>query len=332
MTHNIAASFRTSWACRLFSAGMVVVSTMVAGPTHAAAYPNKPITVIVPFPAGGSVDTMMRILAPHLSQELHQTIVVENAGGAGGAIGAGRAAKEDSDGYTLLAGSNNDMVMAPVLNENVTYRASDFVPVSMLISSTPMLVARADLPQSSLDEVIEQLRAKPQSLSYGSPGYGTMQHVVVEELQQKAGVRMLHVPYKGSAPLINDLLGGQVDMAVMVPSTAVQHLKSGRIKALGISQAKRLKEFPDVPVFNESKYLDDVEMIGWVGLFAPAGLADDRQQKLALAVQAALSNPDVQQRLSDIGMEAADAEQQKTMAERVKQDTEKVRGLNLKFE
>ncbi|HBL64861.1 MAG TPA: ABC transporter substrate-binding protein, partial [Achromobacter sp.] len=174
-------------------------AALIAGawlaPVQAQTWPDKPVTIIIPFPAGGSIDAVMRAISPQLSERLGQTVVIENVGGASGAIGAGRVAQAKPDGTTLLAGSINDVVLHPLVNRNLRYATDSFDPVSLVFTSPLILVARKDLTQSNIDQVVQALRAAPESLSYGSPGQGTFQQVVVEDLQRRTDTKMLHVPY-----------------------------------------------------------------------------------------------------------------------------------------
>jgi tripartite-type tricarboxylate transporter receptor subunit TctC len=322
-------------SCRRLAAVLVAGATLALSlplPVLAAGYPDKPITLVVPFPAGGSVDAVVRAMQPRLAAALGQPLVIDNVGGAGGALGAAKVAVAANDGYTLLAGSINDMVLAPVLNKNVRYQPKDFVAIGPVVSSPPLLVARKDLPMNDLDAVVAALRAKPESLSYGSPGTGTMQHLLMEDLQSQAAVRMVHVPYKGAAPLVNDLLGGQVDLAVMVPSTALPHIEAGRLKVLGVASLQRQPSMKNIPTLNEGKTVSGLEANGWIGLFAPKGLAPDRIARLKAALEATLADRGVAEQLGKIGMQLPTAAERQGFAEQVGRDETKARSLGVKLQ
>ncbi|SEJ70748.1 tripartite tricarboxylate transporter substrate binding protein [Achromobacter sp. NFACC18-2] len=313
--------------------GAALCAALVLNATAAAAetttWPDKPVTFIIPFPAGGSIDAVMRAISPQLSERLGQTVVIENVGGASGSIGAGRVAQAKPDGTTLLAGSINDVVLQPLVNSHLRYGTDDFEPVSLVFTSPVILVARKDLPQSNIDEVVQALRADPESLSYGSPGQGTFQHVVIEDLQRRTTTKMLHVPYKGAAPLVNDLLGGQIDMAVMAPPTALPHLQQGRIKSLGVISGQRLSAYPDLPTINESGAVQGMEMTGWVGVLAPKGVPPERLQRVRDALAAVMETPAVRERVQAMGMESATSYSKASFDTRIRDDLSVLRALNL---
>lgn len=314
-------------------AAMAALGGGVALPALAADYPDKPITLVVPFPPGGSIDGAVRAVQPRLAAELGQPIIIENLGGAGGALGAAKVAKAANDGYTLLAGSINDVVLAPVLNgKNVRYQPQDFTAIGPISSDSPLLVARKDLPMANLDEVVAALRAKPDSVSYGSPGVGTMQHLLMEDLQARAKVRMLHVPYKGAQPLVTDLLGGQIDLAVMVPATALPHIQSGRLKVLGVASLERRPALKNIPTLNESNSVKGLEMTGWMGLFAPKGIAPERVQRLRAALEAAMSDKRSIDALHAMGMQMPSPAERRDFVDKVSKDEAKARSISVKLQ
>lgn len=298
-------------------------------PAWAQKYPERPVTVVVPFPVGGSVDAAVRLLQPRLAQELGQAVVVENVSGAGGALGAAKVAAAMPDGYTLLAGTINDVVLAPVLNRNLRYRPQDLLPIGPISSTPPMIVARKDLPANDIDGVIELARKKDDGLSYASPGVGTFQHLVMEDLQRRAKVRMLHVPYKGAAPIINDLIAGMVDLAVMVPATALPHIENGRLKAIGVASPKRLSSLKNFPTLNESRYVSGMEADGWMGLFGPKGLPADRAARVRAALQAALADRQASEKLLAMGMQLPASAQRSGFAEQIGRDEAKARSITV---
>ncbi|GAB2491029.1 tripartite tricarboxylate transporter substrate binding protein [Comamonas humi] len=300
--------------------------------TQAASYPEKPITLVVPFPSGGSIDAAVRAIQPRLAAELGQPVVIENLGGAGGALGAAKVASAAADGYTLLVGSNNDVVLVPVLNKNVRYQTKDFTAIGPISFNAPLLVARRDLPMNDLDGVITALRAKPESLSYGSPGMGTMQHLLMEDLQSRANVRLIHAPYKGAGPLVTDLLGGQIDLAVMVPATALPHIKAGRLKVLGVASLQREPALRNIPTLNEGKFVTGLEMSGWMGLFAPKGLAAERVARLQSALDATLATKGLDEQFRTMGMQLSTPAQRRGFVEQVGRDEARARSISVKLQ
>ncbi|VTU39104.1 Bug family tripartite tricarboxylate transporter substrate binding protein [Variovorax sp. PBL-E5] len=315
-----------------------ILSTLMMGAAlatpfaHAQTYPDRPIKIVVPFPAGGSVDAAMRLLQPRLQKALGATFVIDNVGGVGGALGAAKVAAAAADGYTLLAGTNNDIVLAPVLNPNVRYATQDFTPIGAIATNSSLLVARKDLPQSTLDELIQQLRTKPESITYGSPGVGTFQHLTMEDLQQRAQVRMVHVPYKGAGPIVNDVIGGQIDLAILVPSTALPHLRAGRLKAIGLAQLQRDPLLKDVPTLNEGKLVSGIEARGWIGLFAPKGLAPERLDHVRRALEAALADKTLAASLGDLGFTVVGAAERSGFAGRIAADEAKARSIRARMQ
>ncbi|MBU4612365.1 tripartite tricarboxylate transporter substrate binding protein [Achromobacter sp. GG226] len=297
-----------------------------------AAFPERPITIVVPFPAGGSIDALLRGLSPAIGAKLGQNVLIENAGGAGGAIGAAKVAQATPDGYTLLAGSINDIVMQPTLNTGLRYRTSDLEPITLVAISPVVLVARPGLPANTFDELVDALRKAPDSLSYGSPGHGTFQHVIVEELQRRTDTKMLHVPYKGAAPLINDLLGGQIDIAVMAPPTALPHVQQGRLKSLGVVSSKRMTEYPDMPTVNEGKSVKDFDMPGWIGILAPQGVPQERLDRVRDAFAQVLASDEARKRVLSMGMETVTTPDRASFAERIDTDVAGLRALNLQLQ
>lgn len=317
---------------KLCRAAALCLAILPAAQAQAQTWPDKPITIVVPFPAGGSIDAVMRAISPALGEKLGQTVVVENVGGASGAIGAARVAQAQADGSMLLAGSINDVVLQPMLNRSLRYTPQQFAPISLAFTSPLLLVGRKDLPQNDIDAVVQSLRQAPESLSFGSPGQGTFQHVVMEDFQRRTNTRLLHVPYKGAAPLVNDVLGGQIDMAVMAPPTALPHLQQGRLKSLGVISRNRLSAYPDLPTINESQSVQGMEMVGWVGLLAPKGVPADRQARIRAAFAEVMQRPDVRERVVAMGMEPAQAFDGESFARRITDDDQAMRALNLNLQ
>lgn len=246
-------------------------------------YPSKTVTVIVPFAPGGSVDTVGRLYADALSQKLGQQFVVENRPGAAGNIGYADAARAENDGYTLLLGFSSTSVCNPALFPKLNWNSeTDLTPIAIVTTAPLALLANAAEPYSTATELVEYLKAAPNSLNYGSSGVGSQAHLGGILFQAVTGTEMTHVPYKGSGDLATDLLGGQLQLAFGLPATFVQHIKDGKIKALGVAAQARDPNLPDVPTMREQGI--DLVVEGWHGLFAPAGTPPEIVAKLETAV------------------------------------------------
>jgi tripartite-type tricarboxylate transporter receptor subunit TctC len=271
----------------------------------AQSYPSKPIHLIVPFPPGGPTDIVGRLVAQKLSEGVGQPVVVENRPGAGGTVGSTAAAKSAADGYTLLYGSTSTLAIAPSLYKNLSYDPrKSFAPIS-LVSRGPILVAvNAQVPARTLKEFIDLAKKSPGKLSYSSGGNGTPPHLAGELFKTVAGIDVLHVPYKGGGPAINDVAGGQVQAVFEGQVALLPHLQSGRIRALAITGAKRNPSLPDVPTVAEAG-LPQYDANFWSGLVAPAGTPNDTIGKLNAVLVKALQAPDVRETLSRQGLEAA---------------------------
>jgi tripartite-type tricarboxylate transporter receptor subunit TctC len=271
---------------------------------HAAddAWPSKTITMVVPFPPGGVADTVARPVAQAMSKELKQTILVENKGGAGGAIGTGQVAKAQPDGYTVLM-SLSSLTTIPeadkITGRTPLFQMSQLKPIARFTADPTVLVVRADSPWKTAKEFIEAARAKPATYSYSSSGnYGTM-HVPMEMLKANANVKILHVPYTGAGPAVLGLLSGQVDAISTGPASVVQHIKSGKLRALAHWGTGPLESLPGVPSLKQAGY--GVEYAQWSGLFVPASTPDAIVQKLRSAARKAAEDPAVRQTISAAG-------------------------------
>jgi tripartite-type tricarboxylate transporter receptor subunit TctC len=271
--------------------------------SFAQPYPSKPIHLIVPFPPGGPTDIVGRLVAQKISEGVGQPVVVENRPGAGGTVGSLAAAKSPPDGYTLLYGSTSTLAIAPSLYRNLTYDPrKSFAPIS-LVSRGPILVAVNDkVPARTLKEFIDLAKKSPGKLSYGSGGNGTPPHLAGELFKAVAGVDLLHVPYKGGAPAINDVAGGQVEAVFEGQVALLPHLQSGRIRALAITGAKRNPALPDVPTVAEAG-LPQYDANFWSGLVAPAGTPAETVNRLNSVLLKALSSADVRETLARQGLE-----------------------------
>lgn len=276
---------------------------LISGSALAQAWPTKPVTMVVPWPPGGPSDIAARPLAKTLSETLGQTFMVDNKGGAGGNIGTAAVTKSAADGYTLLVTSSAPIVINPSLYKNMPFDPDrDLTPISNLIRVPLVLAAHPSVPANTLKELIAYIRAQDGKFVYASAGNGTPQHLTGELFKSIAKLDMVHVPYKGSAPAITNLLGGHVP--VMFDSTVAitPHIKAGKLKAIAVTGAQRSSLFPDVPTFGEIGFAA-VESYAWYGLFGPAGMPKDVLNKVNAEAQKAMKQPDFQKVLRDTGSE-----------------------------
>ncbi|WP_426959401.1 Bug family tripartite tricarboxylate transporter substrate binding protein [Muricoccus radiodurans] len=267
-----------------------------------ATWPNRPVTVVVPFPPGGTPDVVGRTLARHLSESLGQPFVVENRTGAGGNIGASSVAKANPDGYTLLFSTN-----APIANNTLLYRNMPYDPLTELVGTAPVVelpglfTARPNLPFSNIQGMVTYARANPGKLNCGVPGTGLLGHLAAELLAHRTGARFTIVPYRGSAPLTNDLLGGAVDIAVDLVVTYLPHIRAGTVRPLGITAAQRMPTLPEIPTVAEQG-VEGFKATGWATLLAPARTPPDIVQKLTTATNAFVQLDSTRNLLPTLGM------------------------------
>ena len=271
---------------------------------HADDYPTRPITLIVPFPPGGSTTVMARNVADKMSATLGQPVVVENRGGAGGTIGTRSVAKAAPDGYTILLSYTATMAIAPSMNVNAGYDPrKDFVPIGMIGFAPNVLVVHPSLPARSVAELIAYAKAAPAPVQYGSPGVGTVNHLAGEYLASETGVKLQHVPYKGNGPAMGDLLGGHIPMMFVPIPVALGNVKAGTLRGLAITTAKRSGLLPDLPTLAESG-VPGFDVALRYGLMAPTGTPPAVIARLNRELNAALATEDVKQRLATEGAEA----------------------------
>ena len=282
-------------------------ATLVAMPAQAqdAAFPSRPIRIIVPFSAGGVVDSGARIVAEKLGAKYRQAVVVENKTGAGGAIGTELVAKSAPDGYTLLAVSPSHAVLPSVVKNLGWSPVRDFRAVQGFGAVPNLLVVLPSVPVKNLPELLALAKKSSEPLSYASAGVGTSNHLSGELLAQMAGVKLTHVPYRGQSDAMNDLLGGRVTMLPLTAAIAGPYVKAGKLRALAVTTAKRATAFPDLPTVAEAAQLPGYEVGTWFGLVAPSKAADSVVRKLAADVADILAMPDVKAKFATLGMEMA---------------------------
>lgn len=273
-----------------------------AGLAHAA-YPERPVTLVAPFPPGGAADVLSRLLAKKLEEQLGGPVIVENRPGAGTAIGATAVAKAKPDGHTLLISSNSTFTLNPALQPTLPYDpVKDFEPIG-LVGSVPLtLLVNAAVPVNEVQQLIAAVKAQPDKFVYGSFGNGTVSNFAGAMFNAAAGVKMTHVPYRGSAPLMNDLLGGQIPVSFDTVVAAAPQLKGGKVKVLAVTSARRSALLPDVPTLAESG-LPGFEMSSWIAVVAPRGLPADVKTRLGKAFATIMASSDTQERMKAAGFE-----------------------------
>lgn len=268
-------------------------------------YPTKPITLVVPFPAGGATDVLGRVIAKKLGDKLGQNVVVDNKGGGGTTIGAAYVAKATSDGYTLLISSGTTFTVNPAVRPKLPYDpVKSFEPIGITGRTGLILLANKDVPVADVKQFVAALKAAPEKYSYGSFGAGTTSQFAGEMFFHAAGVKIQHVPYKGSAPAMTDLIGGQIPFTVDTVSAALPHLKDGKVKAIAVTTAKRTSLLPKVPTLAESGY-PGLDMDTWLAVVAPRGLPPAVKSRLELTLAQVVSDPETRDKLLSMGFEPA---------------------------
>ncbi|MGH8617357.1 MAG: Bug family tripartite tricarboxylate transporter substrate binding protein [Burkholderiales bacterium] len=285
--------------------GIVAISGVAHAQPHAQPFPTKPIRLIVSFAPGGTTDIVARILGQALTERLGQQIVIDNRGGAGGTIGTELVARSAPDGYTLVTCGINNHGMGPAIQKHLPYDPiRDFAPISLMYTVPNVLVVHPSVPVKSVPEFIAYAKKNPGKLSYGSSGPGSSPHLSMEWLRAITGIDVVHVPYKGGGPAVTDLLGGQIQAMFNNVSTQQATIKAGRVRALGVTSAKRTPQLPDVPTFIEAG-VPGFEVTAWQGICAPSGISKTVQTRLNVEVVAALNSPDLQRRLAEQGVDPA---------------------------
>lgn len=282
---------------------ILTIALAFAAPSHAQSWPSKPVRLVVPQAPGGASDTLARVIGQHLGEKWGQQVVVDNRAGAGGNIGTEAVAKSVNDGYTLLLGYVGTHAINVSLYRTPGYDpVADFVPVATLATVPFVLAVNNASSAKTLREFIAQAKAEPGKLSYGSAGNGSVNHLLGEMLNGAAGVKLLHVPYKGAAAALTDLLGGQVQSAFGSLPSLAGHVRQGRLRALGVTSARRSASFPEIPTLAESG-LDGFDVNPWFGILAPAGTPEAIVRKLNTDINEALKAKDVMEKFAAAGAE-----------------------------
>jgi len=281
---------------------IAAAACVVLPATAASAYPERPVRLVVGFPPGGAADILGRTAAQQLSERIGQQVVVDNRGGAGGLIATEIAVKANPDGYTLLF-SSIPHVINPHLYKKVSYDAiRDFTPVVQFVAVPLMLASGPSLPAKSVKELIDYAKANPGKINYGSAGSGSSSHLAVELFKSMAGIRMEHIPYKGTGPLITDMFGGQIGLTIASAVPLAPHVRSGKLRGLAVTGPKRSAAFPELPAIAET--VSGYEVVNWFGVFAPAGTPADVVRRINAELNAALKNPELVKRLNAQGADA----------------------------
>jgi tripartite-type tricarboxylate transporter receptor subunit TctC len=282
---------------------VVVLSCVIAAPAaQAQRYPSKPITVIVPFAAGGGVDATARLIMSRLADTLKQPVVVENIPGAAGIIGAGRASRADPDGYTLLFAVASPLNVAPlVAPAAVKYDTfKDFTPLATAAVGPFVLIGKNALPATNAAGLLRLVRAEPGKFNFGTDGVGTSLHVTIELIQQKAGLKMVHVPYKSGPQVLIDVASGQVDLAVLPLTLAQSFIRDGKVRGFGVTTKARWPGMPDLPSLSETQELQELDVESWLGLLGPGKLPADVASTLIGAMEQTMKDPDLVRKLAEI--------------------------------
>lgn len=298
---------------RVFAAAVIVFSTFAVS---ASSFPAKPITLIVPFASGGSTDGLARAIAERVTASIGKPVIVENRAGAGGTIGSAYVAKSQPDGYTLLLGTVSTSAVVGALYSNLSYDpVSSFTPIMEIASVPEIMVVHPSLPVNSVKEFIQYAKANPGKLTFASGGAGTASHLAAELFMNMTGIKMTHVPYKGSGPALLDVIAGHVNVMFDVVMTSNSHVKSGALKALGVTSLSRSSVAPSIPTISEAG-VPGYEAIVWFGMLAPANTPADIAERLHKEFSLALKSPKVQELLAGQGAEVI-ASRPKEFAEKI---------------
>ena len=288
------------WLARMTLAAVLALAATVSS---GQLYPSKPIRIIVPFPPGGAVDFYARVMQEPLSEALRQPVIIDNRAGASGMIGADVVAKAPPDGYTLLLGNIASLAINVGIYPKMAYDpAKDFTPIMHTVDVNYVLVVHPSVPANSVAELVAYAKANPGKLSYGSAGSGSMPHLSTELMKALAGVDLVHVPYKGGGPMVTDLLGGSVQLAIADQANLMPHVKTGKLRALGVASPKRSAIYPELPTIAESGFAG-YEATAWQGLVGPAGMPPDVVRRLNQTLAKVMALPAVRERLISGGLD-----------------------------
>ncbi len=300
---------------------LALAAAMSVGGAHAQAWPSKPITLVVPFPAGGTTDVLARSLAEKLQQALGQTVIVENKPGAGATLGADFVAKSKPDGHTLLVGAVHHTIASSVYKKLPYDLQKDFAPITTIALVPNVLVVSAANPAKTVAELVAQAKAQPGKLTFGSNGNGTAQHLIGTQFENATGTELTHIPYKGSGPLVTDLIGGQITMSFDTITPVLPHIKAGKLRPLAVTTGKRASALPEVPTLAEAG-VKGIDTGTWFGLLAPAATPKDIVARLNAEAVKIIQSPDFKKRMDEIGAEPI-GNSGEQMALQIKADTDK---------
>jgi tripartite-type tricarboxylate transporter receptor subunit TctC len=322
-----------AWLC---AGGLLHGIALAQTQAQAQAYPNRPIRMVVPFPAGGPTDAMARIISDRLAAVLGQTVIVESrGGGAGGSIGAKAVATADPDGYTLLITPGGALTTGPAVHSNIGYDPlKAFVPVARVTEAPNVMSAHEDLPVKSLAELVAYAKANPGKITWGSQGFGTAPHLLFEMFKLETGVNVLHVPYRGTAPMLAAIVAGEIQMVADPLSSSLPHIQSGKLRPLAVAGPERSPKLPAVPTTAEAGYPKLLAPF-WLGVVAPAGTPSPIIDKLNAALRESLASEETRARISNLGAEikiGTPAEFGKMLADELAQWTAVVKSANIKVD
>jgi tripartite-type tricarboxylate transporter receptor subunit TctC len=311
---------------------VAAAALLLAAPAFAQSYPDRPVRIIVPTPAGGPVDVMARLIAAGLPATLGQSVFVENKPGAGNTLGSRQAASADPDGYTLMVSAASGLIMSPMIYKNAGYDASSFAPVALIAETPQLLVINPQLSFKSIAELVAYAKANPDKLNYSTGGTGTLPHLAAELFKQQTGAKIVHVPYKGGGPALLGVVAGEVQMTFDPLATSLQLIKDGKLRALAVAGPKRIAALPDVPTMTESGY-NTLTVGAWTALLAPRETSPAIIAKLNAAANAALNAEPMKSALVKIGAEPRGGTPQQ-LADHMQAEKEKwapiVQALDLK--
>jgi tripartite-type tricarboxylate transporter receptor subunit TctC len=326
--------------CLMLMLVLFAAAPVAASPAHAQEqskdYPNRPIKIVVPFPAGGPTDGMARIISDRLGAVLGQGIVIENrGGGAGGSNGAKFVAAADPDGYTILLTPGGPLTSGPAIHANIGYDpVKVFTPVGLLTESPQIMSVHPDVPVKTLPELVAYAKVNPGKLTWGSQGFGTSPHLLAEMFKLETGLNIVHVPYRGTAPVLAAILAGEVQMVTDASTTSLPHIQAGKLRPLALPMAQRFSKLPDVPTTAEVGY-PKLRAPFWLGVVAPAGTAPEIVNKLNAAFRDSLAPPETRARLSNLGAEirtGTPAEFGKMLADELIQWTAVAKAANIRVD